>query len=281
MKKISSARALFAAGALAAAFALTACSSSDLAGNDLQTVSLSFTAGSQNTAALIDGTANVVSSTPAVVPAITRVQLVLTRMELGRTDDPGCVREDDDEEDNDKVSSASSTPPVEDHDCEDVIRDPILVDMPVDGTLKTQVSVPLAAGTYKKLEAKLEPASSRKTTGAAFLAAHPEFAGISVRVDGTFNGAPFTYRSDVRAEIHMRFNPPLVVDATTKNATISVDVSKWFVSGSGEVIDPAKATPGTSASRTVEKNIRSSFHAFKDNEKHGKEGEDHHENGHD
>lgn len=281
MKKISSARALIAVGALATVFAVTACSSSDLAGNDLQTVSLSFTAGSPNTAALVDGTASVASSTPAVVPAITRVQLVLTKMELGRTDNPGCVGEDDDEGDDDEVSSTSSTPPVDDHDCEDVIRDPILVDMPVDGTLKTQVSVPLAAGTYRKLEAKLEPASSRKSTGAAFLTAHPDFAGISVQVDGTFNGAPFTYKSNMRAELHMRFDPPLVIDATTKNATISVDVSKWFVSGSGEVIDPAKATPGTSASRAVEKNIRSSFHAFKDNERHGKEGEDHQEKDHD
>jgi hypothetical protein len=268
MNKSSSARALVTLCTLAAALAATACASSDLAGNNLQTVSVSFTAASAaGAASVIDGSASVVSSTPAVVPAISKVQLVLTKMEFARTDDAACV-DDEDDEDDDHVTSSSSTPPVS-HECEHVSRDPVLVDMPVDGTLKTQLSVPLAAGTYKQIEAKLEPVSSKNSTGAAFLAAHPDFAGISVRVDGTFNGAPFTYKTGLRAGIHMKFNPPLVIDATTKNATISVDVSKWFVTGSGAVIDPTKATPGTSAARTVESNIRTSFRAFEDNHHHG------------
>lgn len=274
MKKFTSARAFIALSALAAVFAVTACASSDLAGNDLQTVSLSFTAGSRTTASVVDANATVVSSTPAV---ITRVQLVLTKMELVRTDDATCVDDDDD----DRVSNASSTPPVGGHECEHVTRDPVLVDMPVDGTLKTQLNVPLTAGTYKKIEAKLEPASSKKSAGAAFLAAHPDFAGISLRVDGTYNGAPFTYKTGMRAGIHMKFSPPLVIDATTKNATISVDVSKWFKSASGEVIDPTTATPGTADARAVENNIRVSFHAFEDNGRHGKdEGEGHKGKGH-
>ena len=281
MNKLFSVTNLLPACALAAAFAVSACSSSDLAGNDLQTVSLSFTAAAAASGASVldaQAQASALSSTPAVVPAISRVQLVLTKMELGRTDDVACV---DDENDDDGVESASSTPPVS-HDCEHVTRDPVLVDMPVDGTLKTQLSVPLAAGTYRQIEAKLEPASSRKSSGAAFLTAHPDFAGISLRVDGTFNGAAFTYKTGLRAGIHMKFNPPLVIDATTKNATISVDVSKWFVSRSGEVIDPAKATPGTSSARAVESNIRASFHAFEDNGKRGKdEGEGHSGEGHD
>jgi hypothetical protein len=273
MKQVSSARAIVTGFALIAAFGTSACSSNDLAGNDLQTISLSFTAGAASAAsAIIDASANVPSSTPAVVPAISKVQLVITKMELGRTDDIACVDDDDDE----RVGNASSTPPTGGHHCEHVIREPVLVDMPVDGTLRTQLNVPLPAGTYKMLEAKLEPATSAHTAGAAFLTAHPDFAGISLRVDGTFNSAPFTYKTGLRAGIHMKFRPPLVIDATTRNATVTVDVSKWFVSGSGEVIDPSKATPGTSAARAVEKNIRASFHAFEDNKKRGKdEGEGH------
>lgn len=268
MNKFSSARALASVCTLAAALAATACASSDVAGNDLQTVSVSFTAASSATAAsVIDPFASVVSSTPAVVPAISRVQLVLTKMEFARTDDAACV-DDDNEEDDDNVASSSSTPPVS-HECEHVTRDPVLVDMPVDGTLKTQLSVPLAAGTYKQLEAKLEPVSNRNSSGTAFLGAHPDFAGISLRVEGTFNGAPFTYKTGLRAGIHMKFSPPLVIDATTRNATISVDVSRWFVTRSGAVIDPTKATPGTSAAHTVESNIRTSFRAFEDNERRG------------
>ncbi|MBA2688448.1 MAG: hypothetical protein H0U64_10140 [Gemmatimonadaceae bacterium] len=268
MKNFPSARALSLSIALAAAFGTAACSTADLSGNNLQTVSVSFAAGeSSSMASLFD--ANVVASSTAAVPAITKVQLVLTKLELGRTDNVACV-------DDDEIEHGSSTPATDKgHDCEHVSRDPLLIDMPVDGTLHTQLNVPLAPGTYRKIEAKLEPVKSGSSAGAAFLAAHPGFVGISVQVAGTYNGAPFTYKSDLRAVIHMRFDPSLVIDATTRNATIRVDVSKWFLNGS-EVIDPTKAGSGTSSARIVEKNIRASFHAFEDNGKHGKDnGEGH------
>lgn len=272
MHKFSSARVL----ALTCALALgtTACSSADLVGNNLQTVSVSFAAeGNAGLAAIVDGNGAAVSST-APVPAVTKVQLVLTKMELGRTDDIECVGERDDDE---QLASSSSTPPVDkSHDCEHVSRDPVLIDMPVDGTLRTQLSVPLAAGTYKKLEAKLEPANGRKPLGAAFLTAHPEFAGVSIRVEGTYNGAPFSFKSSMKSVLHMRFKPPLVIDATTKNATVAVDVSKWFVTVHGEVLDPSNATTGTPARKIIENNIRASFRAFKDDHKRGKDEDNDH-----
>ncbi len=268
MKRFPSARALSLPLALAASCGTAACSNADLSGNNLHTVSVSFAAGeSSSMASAFD--ANVVASSTAAAPAITKVQLVLTKLELGRTDNVACV-------DDDEIESASSTPATDKgHDCEHVSRDPLLIDMPVDGTLHTQLNVPLAPGTYRKLEAKLEPVKSGNSTGAAFLAAHPGFSGISVQVIGTYKGAPFTYKSDLRAVIHMRFDPSLIIDATTRNATVSVDVSKWFLDGS-EVIDPTKAVPGSSGARTVEKNIRASFHAFEDNDKHGKDNDEGH-----
>lgn len=265
MKTFSTARTLIPVCAFTALFGALACSSADLAGNNLQNVSLSFAVQEGPSVASSWDAASVASSTPAVVPVITKVQLVLTKLELGRTEDIECVGDDDEVEHSSSTSSGDKG-----HDCEHVSRDPLLIDMPVDGTLQTKLTVPLAAGTYKKLEAKLEPVKAGSTKGAAFLAAHPEFAGISVKVDGTYKGAPFTYKTALRAELHMRFKPPLVIDATTTNATIAVDVSKWFVNGS-EVIDPSKAVPGSSASHKVEKNIRESFRAFKDNEKKGKD----------
>ncbi len=266
MKTFSTVRALLHACAFTAVFGTLACSSADLAGNNLQNVSLSFAAQEDpGFAAAFDG-ASVAGSSTVAVPAITRVQLVLTKLELGRTDDIACVDDDDEIEHSSSTSSGDKG-----HDCEHVSRDPLLIDIPVDGTLQTKLTVPLAAGTYKKLEAKLEPVKSSKPAGAAFLAAHPDFAGISIKVDGTYNGAPFTYRTSMKAVLHMRFKPPLVIDATTTNATVAVDLSKWFLNGS-TVIDPTKALPGSSASEKVEKNIRASFRAFKDN---GKKGKDH------
>jgi hypothetical protein len=67
----------------------------------------------------------------------------------------------------------------------------------------------------------------------------------------------------------MSFNPPLVIDATTTNATVSIDVSKWFLDSSNNVIDPNSATPGSAALQQIEDNIRRSFHAFEDDAESG------------
>ncbi|HEY6088675.1 MAG TPA: hypothetical protein VD771_02690, partial [Gemmatimonadaceae bacterium] len=66
------------------------------------------------------------------------------------------------------------------------------------------------------------------------------------------------------------FDPAFVVDATTKNTTVNVDVRKWFLDSSGAALDPTDP-----ASRLqIERNIRRSFHAFEDNHERG---EDRHE----
>lgn len=249
--------------ATAVAALLAACSSADLSGTNTETVTLSFTSrASTGTAASVDGASTSANATATL--SLDKVQFVVTKLELGRTDASGCV----DDEDDDDVAASSTASGAE---CEHVSRDPLLIDMPVDGTLHTQLAVPLTAGTYRMLEAKLEPVNAKTTTGAAFLATNPELAGVSVKATGSFNGKAFVYKTGLRAGIHMAFNPPLVIDATTKNATVSVDVSKWFVNAKGETIDPSTATPGTENGRLVEKNIRASFHAFEDN---GKKGED-------
>jgi hypothetical protein len=146
-----------------------------------------------------------------------------------------------------------------------------MVDVPVDAALHPAINVPLAAGTYSELEAKLEPARDRSTD---FNTANPTLVGKSVRVEGTYKGAPFVFTSAVRSNLEMKFDPPLVIDETTKNATISLDVSKWFVNNAGGVIDPTSVTDGSNNQQLIESNIRRSFHAFEDD---SERGEDHHE----
>jgi len=88
------------------------------------------------------------------------------------------------------------------------------------------LNVPLADGTYEKLEAKLEPARSDATT---FNTANPNLVGKSVRIEGTYKGAAFVFTSSVRRSLEMSFNPPLVIDATTKNATVSFDAANPLI----------------------------------------------------
>jgi len=101
---------------------------------------------------------------------------------------------------------------------------------------------------------------------AAFLAAHPDFAAISIRATGTWNGSPFTFTSDLNADQEMQLDPPLVVTAAGANVdvTLKVDVATWFADGSGGLVDPATAGKGGQNENLVRDNIERSFDAFQD-----------------
>ena len=108
----------------------------------------------------------------------------------------------------------------------------------------------------------------------------PLLGGKSVRVEGTFRkknvdetftDVPFVFTSRVRAKLEMDLKPPLN-DGTT-NATVSIDVRSWFLNSFGRVIDPRDPNNR----RRIERNIRRSFRAFEDNDRHG---DDDHRDGH-
>jgi hypothetical protein len=253
-----------------ATVALLAACSSDLTGNDRHNVQLSFTTNST----LTGGAANRVAA-DLVVGAdnelvLQKVQLVFGKLELDRDGTADCVGEIDDEHDDDGDANSGDV----NNDCEEVELDPLLVDVPVDDALHPVINVPLPEGTFRELEAKLEPARDRFTT---FNAANPNLVGKSVRVEGTFKGTSFVFTSPVRAKLEMDFDPALVIDATTRNATVAIDVRKWFLNPDGTVIDPTTATAGTMNLLQIENNIRRSFHAFEDEDE---DGEDNHEGHH-
>lgn len=151
-------------------------------------------------------------------------------------------------------------------ECPEIELNPVLVDVPLSGTATLDLGVLVPAGSYRELEFKIEKADDDTGPEADFLRAHPEFRGVSVRVDGTFNGQPFTFKSALEAEIELEFNNAFVVDASEpRNLTISVDVASWFKGADGTVLDPAN---GTNALR-IGQNIRFSFAAFGDDDRNG------------
>jgi hypothetical protein len=235
---------------------LAACSS-DLTGANRQPVQLSFTTNASSAPA-----AGIRMSPDLTVGAagdlvLTKVQIVVGKIELDQNDQTNCVAE---------IEATGNDHADVGQDCEDVSRDPVLVDIPLDDAAHSVINVPLAQGTYTKLEAKLEPARDNAT---AFNTANQNLVGKSVRVEGTYKTVPFVFTSAVQAELEMEFNPPLVIDATTTNATVSLDVRKWFLDSSSAAIDPSTATAGSAALQQIENNIRRSFHAFEDNDKSG------------
>lgn len=252
----------------AALMTIVACSG-DVTGGNRHDVQLSFTtnAGVSSAADRVAADLIVGESNELVIQ---KVQLVFGKLELDRTGTPDCVGEAEADDDNGGGDDHGR----HEDGCEDVSRNPLLVDVPLDDALHPVINVPLPAGTFRELEAKLEPARDRFTD---FNSAHPDLVGKSVRVEGTFNGAPFVFSSAIRSKLEMEFDPALVIDETTKNATVSIDVRKWFVNADGAVIDPTTATPDSDSQQLIENNIRRSFHAFEDDEERG---EDHHDGHH-
>jgi hypothetical protein len=215
---------------LAALTILTACSS-DVTGGNRHNVQLSFTTNASVASAANRVAADLVAG-PNDELVLQKVQLVFSKIELDKSGNAQCVSEADDENDDHGDDSMNA-------ECEEVELDPLLVNVPVDDALHPVITLPLPAGTFAEMEARLSPANTRFT---AFNTANPDLVGKSVRVEGTFNGTSFVFTTPVRARLEMDFDPPLVVDETTTNTTVAIAATT-----TASTIKPASGVAGTSS----------------------------------
>jgi hypothetical protein len=230
------------------AMALTACNGT--APHPSYPLSLSITTKSASTPSGLS--ADIQIGTGANSLKITAAAVVLARIEVS----PG----------------GTCAPTGEEDDCDELGVGPQLLTLPVDGTTKVVLDGLVPAGTYSALHAKLDAvkADDDEKGASAFLTAHPDFAGVSVKVTGTFTDAQsvahaFTFTSGADAEIESAFNPPVTVGASTSNLTIAVDIASWFKDATGAAIDPTN----TANAEAIERNIARSFRAFEDDEHDG------------
>ncbi|MEO8448279.1 MAG: hypothetical protein ABI647_00725 [Gemmatimonadota bacterium] len=162
--------------------------------------------------------------------------------------------------------------------CETFETGPLLLDLPLGGTIERLVTVDVDTGTYSGAEFKIQ-APANDAAGQAFLQAHPDLSQVTVRVTGTFNGTPFTYTGNVTAQQEQGLSPALVVStAGATNLTLIVDVKNWFEASPNTLIDPATALAGGVNESAVRTRIRNSFHIFEDNDGNGHDdhsGNDH------
>lgn len=235
---------------------LAACAdSTGTAGSGPMSLSFSTVASASATASLASLSVSATTADPIV---ITKAQLVISKSELARIG----------------ASCVSATTTTTESECPDLKLGPMLIDLPLDASAKGVLAVTLPAGSYQQFEAKID-AVMNETEGdaaasAAFLAANPQFRGVSVRVEGTYNGQPFVYTSAAEGELELTFNPPLVVDGSAGNLTVHVDLSSWFKNTDGTTMDPRTATAGTAAKETVDNNIKRSFDVFEDDDRDGR-----------
>ena len=189
---------------------------------------------------------------------LTRVAVVIRKIELERADGPESV--------------AAMGSEGEDHgDLEELEFGPLLVEIPLDGEVDRVFSVTLPEGRYEEVELEIHKPSHDDDSDATFLQEHPDFMGVSIRVEGTFDGEPFVFTQDLDAEQEYDLVPPLEVgpDVPATNLTLSIDLTTWFTRADGSLVDPATAGRGGAAYEVVKENIKRSFHAFEDDDHDG------------
>jgi hypothetical protein len=263
----SIARVLLPACVLGASTVVGACSDSNGPGNgsgtNLSIAVATLTAGSAGRI-VAPGVPTVSLERHVTTPGGTHTLVInsaaisLSRIELATVDSAGCAEDDHPEHDDDR--------------CHELDTGAMLVDLPTDNSVVSVLSLQLPAGTYHALEAKIRPVRTDDNGGSAFLSAHPEFANASVRVDGTFDGTPFTYTGSPNASLELSFDPPITVGSTATTVTVHVSIDRWFMDRDGNLINPATANAGGANEQLVRDNVRRSFHAFEDNEHHGDDG---------
>lgn len=248
---------------LAAAGALACSESTSPRGS--APVSLSFSATSATGASFSrSADLSLASSSSADALVISKAQLVIARVELERAG-ATCTSQ----------APSGDDDVAENEDCAELELAPSVIDLPVNGTVVNALSVAIPEGSYSALEARLRPIVSGRDGGrasTAFLAAHPDLSGVSVLVQGTFNGVAFTYKGTPSVGIERSFSPPLTVTSGTPlNLTVNADLATWFRNSSGALIDPSTANAGGANAQLVADNIRRSFRAFRDDDHDGRD----------
>jgi hypothetical protein len=191
---------------------------------------------------------------------ITKAEIVLREIELERVETTDC---DD---------------LVETDDCEEFEAGPVLLDVPLNNGTETLVAIDAPDGSYDEIEFEIHKVSKYDPEDADFRAQYPDMVDKSIRVQGTFNGSPFTYETDLDVEQEFDLSPPLVIDNTTgtTNVTVRIDLDAWFRDGSGNLLDPNSGNKGGSNEDVIKENIKQSMEAFEDEDRDGDDSDEDH-----
>jgi hypothetical protein len=139
---------------------------------------------------------------------------------------------------------------------------PFLLDLSgtaLDGTVQKVLDASLKPGSYREIRFKVHKVLAAESTDPALKAMSD--AGASIIVDGTIDGATYSFVSSLEAQQKSEGTFDLAADS---NLTLNVDETNWFGSAT------ARLDPRVEANRSqIENNIKSSFRAFRDNDHDG------------
>ena len=192
---------------------------------------------------------------------VTKAQFVVSDVRL-RSVNGACL---------DELTTATTSKKNDYSECPDIRIGPFLVDVPVTGEDGARIAVDVPAGTYSNVRMKLHKVDANNALDLAFQQQNPDLRGISVRILGTYNGAPFTFVTDLTTMLTVPLAKPLVVGSGGAAVTVSVDIGSWFVRPAGGLYSPALANTQGAVRVAVLANIGLAFRAFRDQNLDGRE----------
>jgi hypothetical protein len=163
-------------------------------------------------------------------------------------------------------------------DCGEFRAGPTLLDLPLGEGVVQTFSALVPVGVYHEVQFQIHRPTDNNDD-AAFLAQHPDFKDVSIRVTGTYQKAgdpapaPFLYTTDLTSVVNVGLESPVeVIAGATLDVTLDIDLTGWFADQTGgRLVDPAEALEGHPFDSMVEQNIRQSFHVFRDGNHDGAE----------
>ena len=149
--------------------------------------------------------------------------------------------------------------------CAELRLGPALFNLPLGEGAEPIFSAAVPVGTYSGIKFQIHRPTNANED-ADFVADHPEFDDISIRVLGSYNGTPFTFASDLTEVEDVVFAEPVEIGPGGEvQVTLHVDVTGWFASEDGTgLVNPSEASDGGPFESLVERQIRESFRAFHD-----------------
>ena len=227
---------------------LSACD--EVNGNDTESVSLSFAATSASTLAASIELAPPIGDGVNTLD-LTSLSLTLDEIKLERSES-----EEDGDSDGESDGAAGDSDSEADSDSDGPGdadfggTDSVTIEIPLDGDVVTEVTVPVPAGAYEELEMDV----------------------ASVRFTGSFNGEAVDVIVPLDLEVETEFELALVVDESI-NLTVALDLNAWLREADGTVIDPRLlATDEAMRARLIQR-IAVSLNAFEDEDGDGDESD--------
>jgi hypothetical protein len=141
----------------------------------------------------------------------------------------------------------------------------VVVELNLDGAPVLALSADAPSGLYKELEIAVDKLERGHPEEQLLIRAHPDLDNASVLVAGTVQRdgvtESFVFATDLDIDLELEFVPPLAIDVSEEPGLlvlIELDLSGWFRSPSGRLLDPADPADRSA----IEGNIQNAIELF-------------------